>query len=77
MDEIMIWKEKVLVPKMDTVHIKDRYDNPCKACEEWGEQCEFCNVSVPLVSEYEYEEITMKQMVICGIPVGCAYMVEE
>ena len=71
------WKERVLVPKMDSVHVKDGYDNPCETCEEWGESCEFCDAFVPLVSEYEYKEITMEQLTICGIPVGSPRIVIE
>jgi len=66
-----IRKEKILVPNMDTVHVKDGYDNPCDTCEEWGEACESCDVSVPLVAdEYEEKTVTIKQLALCGIPFG-------
>lgn len=74
---MITWKEKRLVPKIETVHIADGYDNPCESCEEWGEKCEFCNVFVPLTSDYEVKEVTMAQMTICGIPVGTPYEVSK
>lgn len=74
---MITWKEKRLVPKIETVHIADGYDNTCESCEEWGEKCEFCNVFVPLTSDYEVKEVTMAQMTICGIPVGTPYEVNE
>jgi len=56
---------------MDSVHVMEGYENVCEACEE-------CDVSVPLVTdEWEVKEVTMRQMTLCGIPVGHAYEVEE
>lgn len=74
---MITWKEKRLVPKIEMVHIVDGYDNPCEYCEECGEKCEFCDVSVPITSDYEIKEVTMAQMTICGIPVGTPYEVNE
>lgn len=72
------WKEKRLVPKDGATHVKEGYDNPCETCEQWGEACESCDVSVPLVvDEYEEIEITMRQMTLCGIPVGYPYEVRQ
>lgn len=70
------WKERYEIPKMDTVHVAEGYDNPCEECEEWGETCEVCRVSVPLVAdEYEVFEIEMGVMNLCGIPVGHPYQI--
>ena len=74
---MITWKEGRVVPIVDTVHIVDGYDNPCEACEDWGEKCEFCNAFVPLTSDYEIKEVTMAQMTICGIPVGTPYEVDS
>lgn len=71
------WKEKRVIPKIETVHIVDGYDNPCESCEEWGEKCEFCDVSVPLTSDYEIKEVTMVQMIMYGIPIGSPYEVNK
>lgn len=72
------WKERRLVPKMDSVHVMEGYENVCETCEKWGEACEECDVSVPLVTdEWEVKEVTMRQMTLCGIPVGHAYEVEK
>ena len=71
------WREKRIVPKIETVHVLDGYDNPCESCEEWGRKCEFCNAFVPLTSDYEIKEVMMTQMTICGIPVGTPYEVDS
>ena len=71
------WKEKRIVPNIETVHILDGYDNPCESCEEWGEKCEFCDVSVPITFDYDIKEVTMIQMTMMGIPVGTPYEVNE
>ena len=74
---MITWKEKRVVPKIETVHILDGYDNPCESCEDWGEKCEFCTVSIPITSEYIIKEATMAQMTMCGIPIGSPYEVSE
>lgn len=71
------WREKRIIPKIETVHILDGYDNPCESCEEWRRKCEFCNAFVPLTSDYEVKEVTMAKMTICGIPVGTPYEVDS
>ena len=35
-----------------------------------GEPCEFCDVCVPITCEFEPKEITVRQMTLCGIPIG-------
>lgn len=74
---MITWKEYRLIPIMDTVHVVEGYDNPCETCEHWGHKCETCNVSVPIISDYEFKEVTMGQMLMCGIPVGEPYEVKE
>lgn len=74
---MITWKERRLVPIIETVHIVDGYDNPCETCEDWGEKCEFCDVCVPITSDFEFKEVTMGQMLICGVPVGEPYEVKE
>lgn len=70
------WKEQYLVPDMDSVHVKDGYENVCENCEKWGSACERCNVSVPLVADrMVVKEREMAVMTICGIPVGTPYEV--
>lgn len=71
------WKEKRIVPDMNSVHVMDGCENVCEECEDWGEKCETCNVSVPLVADkWEEKEITYTRMTICGIPVGEPYKIE-
>ena len=70
---MITWKEYRMTPIENTVHIIDGYDNPCETCENWGEKCESCNVCVPITSDYEFKEVTMGQMLICGVPVGEPY----
>lgn len=73
----MEWKEKLVVPKMDSVHIKEGYENLCDNCMK-DIDCEFCDVSIPIVADkWEVKEVTMRQMTLCGIPVGYPYEVEE
>ena len=74
---MITWKEHRVAPIIDTVHILDGYDNPCESCEKWGERCEFCDVSVPLTSDYEIKEVTMAQMTMYGIPIGTPYEVDS
>ena len=70
-------KTTVRVPDMSTVHVKEGYENPCDTCPNWGEPCETCDVSVPLVADrWRDKEITYRQMTICGIPAGEPYVVE-
>ena len=74
---MITWKEQRLVPIIDTTRVVEGYDNPCETCENWGEKCEICDVFVPITSDYEFKEITMGQMLICGVPVGDPYEVNE
>lgn len=74
---MITWKEKRIVPKIETIRILNGYDNPCESCEEWGEKCEFCDVSVPLAADYEIKEVTMAQMTMYGIPIGHPYEVNK
>lgn len=69
------WKETRVAPDIDTAHVLDGCENTCETCEDWGEKCETCNVSVPIVCDLHSEQITMEQMTICGIPVGSPYEV--
>lgn len=72
------WKERIMVPIPGTDKIVDGYDNPCEECEDWGEPCEFCDVCVPITCEFEPKEITVRQLTLCGIPVGHPqYIFEE
>lgn len=71
------WKEKRLVPKEGATHIKEGYEDPCEECM-CEIDCEECDVSVPIVcDEYEVKEVTVRQMTLCGIPVGHPYEVDE
>ena len=72
---MITWKEYRLVPIIETVHVVNGYDNSCETCEDWGEKCETCDAFVPIASDYEFKEVTMGQMTICGIPVGDPYEV--
>ena len=72
----MIWKEKRLKPKIETTKVKDGYENICETCEDWGEKCESCNVSVPVETEFEEVEVTMAQFSIYGIPTGSPYEIK-
>lgn len=74
---MITWREKRLFPIVETTHVLEGYDNPCETCESWGEKCEFCNVLVPITCDFESKEVTMGQMLVCGIPVGDPYVVEE
>ena len=73
---MITWKEQRLVPIMETAHILDGYDNPCETCEHWGYKCESCGVSVPITCDFEVKEVTMRQMLICGIPTGRPWEVQ-
>lgn len=44
-----------------------------ETCGDWGEKCELCDTCVPLTCNFEIKEVTMKQMTICGVPVGIPY----
>lgn len=74
---MVTWKEYRLVPIEDTVHIIDGYANPCEICEDWGDKCETCDAFVPITSDFEFKEVTMGQMLICGVPVGDPYEVKD
>lgn len=66
------------VPDMASVRVMEGYENVCEACENWGEACETCDVSVPLVVDrWKEKEITYRQMSICGVPAGEPYAAEE
>lgn len=71
------WKEKYLVPNVDKTHIADGYENTCESCERWGEDCESCDVSIPIVvDEFLVEEKDMTILTCCGIPVGKPYEIK-
>lgn len=70
---MITWKEQRLVPIIDTTRVVEGYDNPCETCENWGDKCESCNVSVPITCDFEIKEVTMCQMTMCGIPIGTPY----
>lgn len=72
-----MWKENRLYPKLETATISDGYEDICDKCENWGEACESCNVSIPIECEMGIEEITMDIMTICGIPVGFPYEISR
>lgn len=69
------WKETRVVPVEGTAHVMEGYDNPCENCERWGDECECCDVVVPLVSEMKVVEVTMRQDTLCGIYIGHPYEV--
>lgn len=71
------WKETRLVPKEGTTHVMEGYENICETCENWGEACECCDIVVPLVSEFERKEVTMRMNTLCGVPIGNPYEVKE
>ena len=73
---MVAYKEKRLVPDMNTVHVKEGCENTCEDCENWGEACETCDISVPLVGSLVEKEVTFHQMTICGIPAGEPYPVK-
>ena len=70
---MITWKEQRLVPIINTTRVVEGYDNPCETCENWGDKCESCNVSVPITCDFEIKEVTMCQMTMCGIPIGTPY----
>jgi hypothetical protein len=72
---MITWKEQRLVPIIETARVLDDCENVCETCENFGELCESCNASVPITCDYEFKEVTMCQLTICGIPVGCPYEV--
>ena len=71
------WTETRLVPVLDTMHVADGYENICESCDQWGVACESCDVSVPIIGEFEAKEVKMCQPTICGIPVGRPYQTER
>ena len=72
------YKETRKVPDMKSVHVMDGCENPCEECKDWGNKCEDCDVSVPLVADkWKEKEITYRQMTICGIPAGEPYRVGD
>ena len=73
---MITWREKRLFPIVETVHVIEGYDNLCETCENWGDKCEFCDASVPITCDFEFKEVTMGQMLVCGIPVGDPYEVK-
>lgn len=74
---MITWKEQRLVPIVETTRVLEGHDNPCETCENWGYQCESCNVSVPITCDFEIKEVTMRQLLMCGIPVGRPHEVNE
>lgn len=70
---MITWKEQRLVSIVETSHVVEGYNNLCETCEDWGEKCESCDICVPITCNYEFKEVTMGQMTICGIPVGSSY----
>ena len=72
---MICWKETRVVPDMNTAHVIEGSEDICSDCEEWGEKCETCNVGVPITCDLHFEQVTMAQMTICGIPVGNPYEV--
>ena len=47
----MEWKEYYKVPKVESTHVQEGYENTCENCPDWGEACETCDVVVPLVTD--------------------------
>lgn len=74
---MIVWKEQRLAPIIETTHVLEGYDNPCEACEDWGEKCESCNVCVPITCDFDFVEVTMGQVVCCGIPIGYPFEVKD
>ena len=71
-----IYKEYRLEPIMDSVHIKEGYENVCENCPDWGPACETCDAFVPTeIDEFRVKEVIMCQMTIGGIPVGEPYQI--
>ncbi len=70
---MIIWDEIRYVPDINTAHVLDGHINTCDSCEKWGEECESCNVSVPVTCDIHQRKVTMAQMTICGVPVGLPY----
>lgn len=74
----MIIKRAHIIPDPKTIHVADGFENPCEECENWGEECEICNASVPLVADKHVMELEEKhQVVMCGIPVGRLYKIRR
>lgn len=72
-----IWKEYRLAPVMESVHIKEGYENVCENCPNWGPTCETCDAFVPtVIDEFRIKEITLCQPSIYGIPVGRPYEIK-
>jgi hypothetical protein len=75
---MITWKEKYLVPNIETTHVVDGYEDICGNCEKWGEACESCDISVPITTdEFIVEEKTMTILTCCGIPIGHPYEVKS
>ncbi len=74
---MITWKERYLVPNVDKTHIVDGHEDVCGSCKKWGEACENCDVSIPIITdEFVVEEKVMSIMTCCGIPVGHPYEVK-
>lgn len=73
---MLVWNELRCVPDLEKSHIAEGYDNICSDCDEWGEKCESCAVSVPIECDVHFKEVKMAQMTICGIPVDTPYEIK-
>ena len=72
---MLIWEELKLVPDINSAVIVG--ENICNTCEKWGEACETCDVSVPIICDFHYEKVKMAQVTIYGISVGEPYEIKE
>lgn len=75
----MEWTEKVLVPDLEATRVLS--DNPLDADKCWncnkGIDCEDCEDLTSITSDYIIKEIKMAQVVLCGIPVGAPYRIND
>lgn len=74
---MLVWTKLKCVPDIETAHVIEGYEDICSDCDEWGEKCETCNVSIPIACDLHFEEVKMAQMTICGIPVDMPYEIKE
>ena len=72
------WLETVLVPKMETVKVLS--DNPQDIDKCWNcmkGNCEKCDDLTPITCEFTTKQVKMRQVTLCGIPVGYPYQVDD
>ena len=75
----MQWYEKVLVPKLETVKVLSNNPQDIDKCFNCTKEmdCEDCDDLTPITCELQVKKVKMAQIVLCGIPIGTPYQIND